>query len=236
MAEVPVSRVVPVVATGAGAPCAGAVHLQLRRLEHERDDHGHQRRPGHDGPGRPDRHHRVSSGHGGVDDSRRQADGQVGTEAVFHPRSDHLRHRRLSECRVAGDRGPPGGQLDLGRRRHGAADPTRLHPHHDAVHRRHVARQGVRCDHRHGRYRRGGRAADRWPHHHGPQLAMGVRVPGRDRGHHRRAQPQDRRSRSSGPGPPVRHPRRGPVRLRPRPHRHGRSRRRQQPLADAGAC
>ena len=38
-------------------PLLGAVHLQLRRLEHERDDHRHERGPRHDGPGHPDGDH-----------------------------------------------------------------------------------------------------------------------------------------------------------------------------------
>ena len=45
--------------------------------------------------------------------------------------------------------------------------------------RHHVARPGLRRDHRDGRRRRRSRTVDRRSHHHGDQLAGGVRVPSR---------------------------------------------------------
>ena len=42
---------------------------------------------------------------------------------------------------------------------------------------RHVACQGLRCDHRDGRHRGRGRAVDRRSHHDGDQLAGGLRLP-----------------------------------------------------------
>ena len=47
-----------------------------------------------------------------------------------------------------GLRRPHHRQLDPRGRRHGAADPARLHPHDDAVHRRHLAGPRVRRDQR----------------------------------------------------------------------------------------
>ena len=131
----------------ADARPAGArpVHLQLRRVEHERDDHRHQRGPGHDGAGRADRHHGLPVGDGGADDPRRQADRQVGTQAVLHARTDRVRDRRLVERVVAGSRSAARRQLDPRRRRHGVADPSGLHPHDDAVRRHHVAGPSVRA-------------------------------------------------------------------------------------------
>ena len=64
-------------------------------------------------------------------------------------------------------------------RRHGAADPARLHPRDDVVHRSHLACLGLRRDQRAGRHRRRGRAVDRRCDHHGDQLAGRVRLPGR---------------------------------------------------------
>ena len=67
----------------AAAARARAVHLQLRRLEHERDDQRHQQGPGHHGPGRPGRDHALPAGHGRADDPRRQADRPYGRKRCF---------------------------------------------------------------------------------------------------------------------------------------------------------
>ena len=157
-----------------------------------------------------------------------------GRKRCFTARPHHLRDRRADERGLAGPRGAHPRQLDPRGRRHRAADPARLHPHHDAVHRHHVAGPGVRRDQRHGRHRRGGRAADRRPHHHRHQLAGGVRLPGPGRRRSSSCSAGASRTRCRArPDPPLRHRRRGPVGRRPRPGRDGHPRRRQQPLADA---
>ncbi len=89
-------------------------------------------------------------------------------------------------------------QLDPGGCRHGAADPTRLHPHDPAVHRGHLAGPRVRRDQRAGRHRRRSGAADRWPHHLGHQLAGSVRLPGAGHRGDRGAEPPDRGSPAAG--------------------------------------
>jgi hypothetical protein len=53
------------------------------------------------------------------------------------------------------------------RRRHGAVDPSRLHPRDDLVQRSHNACLGLWCDQRLGRHRRRCRALDRRCDHHG---------------------------------------------------------------------
>jgi MFS family permease len=59
----------------------------------------------------------------------------------------------------------------------------------------HVARAGVRCDQRHGRRRRRGRAADWGPDCEWDQLAGRVHLPSRDRRDHRGAKPPRHGSR-----------------------------------------
>ena len=68
--------------TGARAVGAGAVHLQLRRLQHECHDQRHQRGPGHDGAGCADRDHHLPARHGRSDDPRWQADRPLWPQAV----------------------------------------------------------------------------------------------------------------------------------------------------------
>ena len=157
---------------------------------------------------------------------------RYGRKRLLHRRSGRLRRR------CADERGRPGPgcadhrQLDPRGRRHGAADPARLHPHDAAVHRPHLAGPRVRRDQRDGRHRRRRRAADRRPDHLGDQLAGRLRLPGP--GHRVRSScwPAGSRSAAGRPDPPVRHRRRGPVGRRPRPGRHGHPGRGQQRLAD----
>ena len=82
---------------GCSSPRPRPVHLQLRRLEHERDDQRHQRGPGHDRAGRPDRDHPLPAGHGGADDPGRQADRPLRPQALLHRRPRRLRHRRPAQ-------------------------------------------------------------------------------------------------------------------------------------------
>ena len=160
---------------------ARPVHLQLRGLEHERDDQRHQRGPGHDRQGRADRDHVVPADHGRPDDPVQQADRPLGPQAVLHAGADVVRDRRSDQRGLAEPRGADPRQLGARGRRHCAPDPAGLHPRHVVVHRPHLARLGLRRDQRARRHRRGGRAADRRLDHHGDQLARRVRLPGRRR-------------------------------------------------------
>ena len=92
-------------------------------------------------------------------------------------------------------------------------------------------------DQRDGRHRRGHRTADRRADRDGAQLAGGVRLPGAGHRGDRGAEPARRpRPAAAGPEPPVRHRRRGAVRGRARPDRHGHPGGRRQRLADAPGC
>ena len=59
------------------------VHLQLRGLEHERDDQRHQSRSAHGCEGGTDHDHAVPGDHGGPDDPMQQADRPLGPQALF---------------------------------------------------------------------------------------------------------------------------------------------------------
>ena len=61
-------------------------------------------------------------------------------------------------------------QLGLRRRRHGAVDPARLHPHDDGIQQSDVSCPRVRRDQRVGRHWRRGRAIDRRSHHDGESV------------------------------------------------------------------
>ena len=164
---------------GSCSPGAGPVHLQLRRLQHERHDQRHQRRTWTP----PSRAYRS-----------RSRIFLLVMAALMIPGGKLTDRYGRKRCFTAGlvlygigallsavvarpGRAHPR-QLDPRGRRHGAADPARLHPHHAAVHRRHLAGPGVRRDQRDGRHRRRRRPADRRPHHLGDQLAGGLRLPG----------------------------------------------------------
>ena len=179
-----------------GSARARAVHLQLRGLEHERDDQRHHGGPGHDRDRCAGDDHAVPADHGRADDPVQQADRSVGPQTLFHDRARAVRGRRAAERRGAGTRRADPRQLRLRRRRDRAADPARLHPHHAEVHGPHLARPGVRRHQRPRRHRSGGRAVDRRRDHDRDQLAGGVRVPGAGDRADRRAQPPDRRIRS----------------------------------------
>ena len=84
-----------------------------------------------------------------------------GRKRCFTGRARALRHRRARERGLAEPRGADPRQLGARGRRHGAADPARLHPRDAVVRRHHLARLGVRRDQRARRHRRRGRAADR---------------------------------------------------------------------------
>ena len=160
------------------APRARAVHLQLRGLEHERDDRRHQRRPGHDRQGRPNRDHPLPADHGDPDDPLQQADRPLGSQALLHRGPDDLRDRRPRQRRLSESRRPDPRQLGAGGRWHSALDPARLHPRDTVVQRHDEARLGFRRDQRSGRDRRCCRTADRRRDHDGDQLAGGVRLSG----------------------------------------------------------
>ena len=150
-----------------GPARARPVHLQLRGLEHERDDQRH--------------HARTWT---------RRSQGVQATITLFllimailmipcSKLTDRWGRKRcftvglvlygigalLSAVVPRARRADPR-QLGPRGRRHGAADPARLHPHHAAVRRPHLARAGVRRDQRAGRHRRRGGTADRRSHHH----------------------------------------------------------------------
>ncbi len=193
---------------------ARPVHLQLRWLEHERDDQRHHGGSEHDGDRRAGGDHAVSPDHGDPDDPLQQADRSLGPQALLHHRPGALRDRRPVERAVPGARRPDPRQLGARGHRHRPADPARLHPHHAALRRPHLACPCVRRDQRPGRHRRRGRAVDRRAHHQRDQLAGRVRLPGRGRRGDLPAEPPDRGSDRRGPHAPVRRRRRDPVRGR----------------------
>ena len=119
----------------------------------------------------------------------------MGPQALLYRRARPLRDRRAAERGVPESRRADPRQLRIRGRRHGSADPARLHPHDTEVQRSHVACPRLRRHQRAGRPRRRGGTADRRSHHDGHQLARGVRLPGRGRRDDRPAQPPDRRSR-----------------------------------------
>ena len=73
-------------------------------------------------------------------------------------------------------------------------------------------------------------------HHHGNQLAGGVRLPSHGRRGDRLPEPLDRRPDRARSDPPLRHPGRGPVGRRPGPGRDGGPRSRQQPRCSWRSC
>ena len=81
-----------------------------------------------------------------------------GRKRCFIARAHAVRDRRAAERGVAGSRRADPRQLGVRGRRHGAADPARLHPRDAVVHRHDVPRLGVRRDQRDGRHRRRRRA------------------------------------------------------------------------------
>ena len=200
-----IGRVSPLAAQVPGSARACPVHLQLRGLEHERDDQRH--------------HARTWT---------RPCTGVQAAITLFllimailmipcSKLTDRWGRKRcftvglvlygigaLLSAVVAGARGADPRQLGAGGRRHRAADPARLHPHDAAVQRPHLARPGVRRHQRAGRHRRRGRTADRRAHHHRDQLAGRVRLPGRGRRADRPAQPPGRRSAAGRPDASLR--------------------------------
>ena len=209
------------------------VHLQLRRLEHERDDQRHQRGPGHHGAGRADRDHALPAGHGGADDPRRQADRPLRPQAVLHVGLVVYGVGALLSA-VA----PGLGVLIIGNSILEGVGTALLIPPVYILTTLLFTDIGFTCprlrrDQRDGRDRRRRGTADRRPHRHGDQLAGRVRLPGAGHRGDRRAEPARRpRPAAAGPDPPLRHRRSGPVRRRAGPGRHGHPGRRQQPLAD----
>ena len=103
---------------------ARAVHLQLRGLEHERDDQRHQRGPGHDREGRAGHDHAVPADHGDPDDPRQQADRPLGPQALLHlgPRAVRRSGALLSAVSPGSRRADPR-QLGARGRRHGLLIP-----------------------------------------------------------------------------------------------------------------
>ena len=69
-----------------GPARARSVHLQLRGLEHERDDQRHHGGPGHDRQGRAGHDHALPADHGGPHDPVQQADRPLGPQALLHRR------------------------------------------------------------------------------------------------------------------------------------------------------
>ena len=115
--------------------------------------------------GRAGDDHAVPADHGDPHDPLQQADRPLGPQALLHRRPRAVRDRRPAERGLAGTRRADPRQLGAGGRRHGAADPARLHPHDAALQRPHVARPGLRRHQRAGRHRRRRRTADRRRHH-----------------------------------------------------------------------
>ena len=158
-------------ATGTRSPSPRPVHLQFRRLEHERDDHRHERGPGY---------HRQ-----GI---------QIAITifllvmaALMIPGgklTDRYGRKRLFMLglivyAVGAVRAlAPGlGVLIIGNsilEGVGTAMliPPVLHPHHSALHRPDIAGSGVWGDQRTGRRRRRSRSADRRPYYLSDQLAQ----------------------------------------------------------------
>ena len=99
-------------ATGTRFPSPRPVHLQFRRLEHERDDHRHERGPGYHRSGHSDRDHHLPLGDGSAHDPWRQVDRPLRPEAALHART----HRLCRGCRA-----------ERSRSRLGSADHWQLH-------------------------------------------------------------------------------------------------------------
>ena len=221
----------PRTARGPRTAGVGTVHLQLRRLQHERDDQRHQHRPEHQRPGRAGRDHVVPAGDGGPDDSRREAHRPLRPEALLPGRPHHLRHRSPAQRGLPRPRDPHPGQLHLRGGGHRPPDPPGLHPDHTAVQGDDVPGEGVRNHQRARRDRRSGRTTPRRSHHLRDQLAGRVRVPGPHHRRHRPAEPAHQGPRRTRPDPSLRHRWCGPLRGRvgaPGPRHPGH---RQQPLA-----
>ena len=190
---------------------ACAVHLQLRGLEHERDDHGHQQGPEHRRAGCADRDHPLPPDHGDPDDPVQQADRPVGPEAVPQPGPHAVRGRRAAERGRAEPRRADPRELGVRGRRDGASDPAGLHPRHALVQRPHLAGLGLRRDQRARRDRRSGRAVDRRSDRDGDRLAGRVRLPGRRRRDDPPAEPSPCRSAPGRPDAAIRRRRGDPV-------------------------
>ena len=221
-----------------GSARARPVHLQLRGLEHERDDQRHHGGPGHD----RDRVCRPTITlflliMAILMIPCSKLTDRWGRKRCFTVGPRAVRDRRAAERGLAGPRRADPRQLGARGRRHRPADPARLHPHHAAA-----SATSPRAP---GRSASSAGSAASAPRP-GPLIgglittaiswrAAFIFQAAVDRAD-RPAQPPDRRSPPGRPDPPVRRVRSGPVGGRHVLRGVRDPAGRQQPRADGGAA